>query len=99
MWYSVIQDGKVVGYVEKICLHGVKFIVQPAGRDKTRRTGKKTVHAFVEGHVTDAPKNPPMVKYARYNPRFNDTFIDAPTQEHLSYCRYAFISEIGVQYI
>ena len=46
--------GKVIKHLENwmtLNLQNVKFAVQPAGRDKVRREGKKNVHAFVRGTV------------------------------------------------
>ena len=55
--HSVRRDGKVVKHLqhsESIFLQDVKFAVQPAGREKVRREGKKNVHAFVRGTVIKA---------------------------------------------
>ena len=55
--HSIRRDGKVVKHLqhsESIFLQDVKFAVQPAGREKVRREGKKNVHAFVRGTVIKA---------------------------------------------
>ncbi len=52
--YSIRQKGKVIaylGFTNELILRGVKFVVQPAGRDRVRRENKKNVHAFVRGTV------------------------------------------------
>jgi len=46
--------GKVVKHLQhhqSIFLRDVKFAVQPAGRERVRREGRKNVHAFVRGTV------------------------------------------------
>ena len=46
--------GKVIKHLENwmtLNLQNIKFAVQPAGRDKVRREGRKNVHAFVRGTV------------------------------------------------
>lgn len=73
--YSVLQDGLVVGYVDEITLHGVKFVVNPAGRDWVRRTGKKTVHAFVDGYLEDRVEGLNLDEAIYYNPRKVNTFV------------------------
>jgi hypothetical protein len=52
--HSIRRNGKVVKHLQhhqSIFLKDVKFAVQPAGREKVRREGKKNVHAFVRGTV------------------------------------------------
>ena len=101
--YSVLQDGLVVGYVDSINLDSVKFLVNPSGRDYVRRTGKKTVHAFVEGYPTPwyLSKNwyaAATTHNARYNPRVNDTFIDKSSGYPLKSARLATVGPDGVKY-
>ncbi len=50
--FSIRRNGKVVKHLanwQSIFLKDVKFAVQPAGREKVRREGKKNVHAFIRG--------------------------------------------------
>lgn len=48
---SYRQSGGKVQHAHTLLLNNVKFAVQPAGREKVRREGKKNVHAFVRGEV------------------------------------------------
>lgn len=101
--YSVLQDGLVVGYVKHINLTAAKFIVSAAGRDKVRRTGKKVVHAFVEGRPTNWYLSPDMYKAAttyraRYNPKVNDTFIDKASGHPLHAAKLVHVGPDGVDY-
>ena len=52
--WSVRQGGKVKVHTSYICLQDVKFVVQPAGREKVLREQKKNVHAFVKGYLISA---------------------------------------------
>lgn len=51
-WYSVRQDGIVVGHSRGIDLHKCIFHVNEAGRQRVLRTGHKNVHAYVSGMLT-----------------------------------------------
>lgn len=48
---SYRPSGGKVQHAHTLLLNNVKFAVQPAGRDKVRREGKKNVHAFVRGEI------------------------------------------------
>jgi len=49
--WSVRQGGKVKVHTSYICLQDVKFVVQPAGREKVLKEKRKNVHAFVKGYL------------------------------------------------
>jgi len=86
---SYRQRGERVQHAHTLLLNDVKFAVQPAGREKTRQTGQKRVHAFARGEVafvrhlsTDdcgdlSPENMDRQKYPRitYNPHKHDSFV------------------------
>ena len=83
--HSIRRNGKVVKHLQhwqSIFLKDVKFAVQPAGREKVRREGRKNVHAFVRGTVimpstmnctTDEFKDK-MPYVVTYNPYHMDHF-------------------------
>tara|TARA_R100000995_G_C3473052_1_gene119343 strand:+ start:638 stop:1081 length:444 start_codon:yes stop_codon:yes gene_type:complete len=83
--HSIRRNGKVVKHLQhhqSIFLKDVKFAVQPAGREKVRREGRKNVHAFVRGTVimpstmnctTDEFKDK-MPYCVQYNPYHTDHF-------------------------
>ena len=54
--FSVRKNGRVVDYLyggeDYLTLTDVKFVVQPAGRERVLRERKKNVHAFVRGTVS-----------------------------------------------
>ena len=83
--FSVRRNGKVVKHLENwmtLCLQDVKFAVQPAGREKVRREGKKNVHAYIRGTVIKAEEynfsetfKEKCNVWVTYNPYQNDSFI------------------------
>jgi hypothetical protein len=64
--------GRVVGHSENISLTEVHFYVNPKGRDYVRKTGRKFVHAWVEGIVVPYQGVYPTKVY--YNPKHCDFF-------------------------
>ena len=76
--YSVRQNGRVVDHADSVVLTDCRFLVQPAGRDKVRRTGVKNVHATVTGVVIPAHPKAPFIDdcdYVSYNPYKYDNFV------------------------
>ena len=83
--FSIRRNGKVVKHLENwmtLCLQDVKFAVQPAGREKVRREGKKNVHAYIRGTVIKAEEynfsetfKERCNLWVTYNPYQNDSFI------------------------
>lgn len=69
--YSVRRGGKVIDRGEDFLLRDVTFVVQPAGRERVLREGRKNVHAFLRGSL--APLSECRVKVGEcesigYNP-------------------------------
>ena len=84
------HKGRVVKHTDSIVIKAATFVVQPAGRERVRREGKKNVHAFVRGTVSligelvefmmvdgGVMENRPVT----YNPYKFDTFVFADNQE------------------
>ena len=88
--FSVVRDGKVIGYTSNIHLTNARFHVNDAARQKIADGGKKSVHAWVIGEI-DAPSlahalTPDSVTFtypamgkATYNPRRDKCFTDVNT--------------------
>ncbi len=84
------NKGRVISHSHGITLTDAKFVVQPAGRERVRREGKKNVHAFVRGRVVGGEfehrytmaRSPLWLKdRVTYNPYIYDTFVSAKTKE------------------
>ena len=88
--FSVVRDGKVIGYTSNIHLTNARFHVNDAARQKIADGGKKSVHAWVIGEI-DAPSlahaltpdsvtfTHPAMGQATYNPRRDKCFTDVNT--------------------
>lgn len=76
--YSIRQFGQVVAHSNSLCLANAKFIVNEVGRDRVRKTGRKQVHAVVEGYIKNSgcgvTEKDELQCEIRYNPVYNDYF-------------------------
>lgn len=77
--WSLRQKGKVIAHMGTVVLSDVTFRVQPAGRERVRREGKKNVHAFAQGNyeMSHSYKDYTIGRRITYNPYKNDTFVYA----------------------
>lgn len=79
------NKGRVISHSHGITLTDVKFAVQPAGRERVRREGKKNVHAFVRGRIANSGFEDCREDFndekITYNPYIYDTFVNAKTKE------------------
>ena len=90
--------GKVIKHLENwmtLNLQNIKFAVQPAGREKVRREGRKNVHAFVRGTVSGAEDQhfketfkEKCVEWVTYNPYQDDTFTATVTDPETTFTSY-----------
>ena len=102
--FSIRRNGKVVKHLanwQTIFLKDVKFAVQPAGREKVRREGKKNVHAFIRGtylapstfpHTTSEFKDK-CTEWVTYNPYQNDHFTATVTDPETTFTSYQDVHE------
>ena len=85
---SVRRGGRVQLHTEALELDNVKFVVQPAGREKVLKEKRKNVHAFVRGNYKCSGKNARLSnwlwKRVRYNPyKFKTFMVVAPAERWL----------------
>ena len=102
--FSIRRNGKVVKHLansQSIFLKDVKFAVQPAGREKVRREGKKNVHAFIRGtylapstfpHTTSEFKAK-CTEWVSYNPYQDDHFTATVTDPETTFTSYQDVHE------
>ena len=102
--FSIRRNGKVVKHLanwQSIFLKDVKFAVQPAGREKVRREGKKNVHAFIRGtylapstfpHTTSEFKAK-CTEWVTYNPYQDDHFTATVTDPETTFTSYQDVHE------
>ena len=85
--WSVRHKGKVIRHQDTVCLNDVTFRVQPAGRERVRREGKKNVHAFACGEYDNSHIDPPFVtRLITYNPYKYDSFVYADDLTPVEHC-------------
>lgn len=92
---SYRPSGGKVKHAQTMILNNVRFAVQPAGRDRVRREGRKNVHAFVRGDLswvsedyyqsmddyTEENMRRQAYRQITYNPYKYDSFVMADTHE------------------
>lgn len=92
---SYRPPGGRVKHAQSMILNDVTFAVQPAGREKVRREGRKNVHAFVRGDMswvsedyyqsmddyTEENMRRQAYRQITYNPYKYDSFVMADTHE------------------
>lgn len=92
---SYRPSGGKVKHAQTMILNNVRFAVQPAGRDRVRREGRKNVHAFVRGDLswvsedyyqsmddyTEENMRRQAYRQITYNPYKHDSFVMADTHE------------------
>ncbi len=89
---SVLRSGKVIAHVQDISLDNVEFRVRSGGRDRTLREGRKNVHAFAIGTVSQPRPGHPMTDCERvtYDPHRYKLFVNVGTGQpiqRVAHCR------------
>lgn len=104
--YSVQQGGLVIGYTRDILLLAAQPLVSAAGRERVRATGRKVVHAFIEGVVALGCEDPIANdlrlrgRKATYNPYLYRTFVDRETEVPLTTRLFSVrVNADGVTYV
>jgi hypothetical protein len=90
--WSVRQSGNRVEHHKNICLHDVRYLVQPAGRKRVIKSGVKNVHAGLSGYVVDSVPVPAISFDVTYNPFKHKTFVDTIDHEPQEWSEYAYLS-------
>jgi hypothetical protein len=94
-----MQNGLVIGHVDRILLQDVQFKVREGGRQRVLREKRKNVHAFVVGTVVDSAfgadkDDKDLPAKITYNPYKAGTFMWG--QHPVKAARVAMINERGV---
>lgn len=86
---SVTHKGRVVKHVQSIRLSNVEFKVRQGGRERVIREGRKNVHAFIVGDLTEESM-PEHTRLVTYNPYKYASFVDKASEApvyHASHVR------------
>lgn len=106
--WSVTHAGKVVAHVERVALEGATCRVQPGGQAAVRRSGVRSVHAYVVGVLVDPAAATRAVAGLRptarlrrfsYNPHRDDTFVDVASGEPVLGAEQMVFDEEGAWYL
>ena len=97
------KPGKVVAHPQEVLVEVVRFVVQPGGTKRVRKTKKKHVHAFVRGSVIDVNVDGKALladpsygwRPVTYNPYVNDSFVLADTREPISSAGWVLLTRDG----
>ena len=74
--FSVRHEGRVIDHTHKIMLRDAKFVVQPGGRARVLREGRKNVHAWVKGEMIGDIMHHNCCHRIVYNPYKYESFVD-----------------------
>ena len=77
------KSGLVIDHVKHLSLEQAKFIVRKGGQKRVRTEGKKNVHAFAVGYISNEQDSDSSPYYWRitYNPYKDDFFRMAGIKE------------------
>lgn len=92
--WSVRHKGRVISHQHVVCLSDTTFRVQPAGRDRVRREGKKNVHAFACGNYepSSSYRDMQLGRKITYNPYKYDTFVYSDDLTPVEHCDRVYLS-------
>jgi len=98
---SVLHKQRVAGHAGAVILENVRFRVQEGGRQTVLRTGRKNVHAFVDGILMQCSQDICVPEatdgiQVSYNPRRAGYFYNRETGEPVHQAKLCAITPTGV---
>lgn len=88
--------GKVISHEDAVVIEDATFVVQPAGQQKVRDSGRKNVHAFVRGNwLPDADAEPERTE-VMYNPYEYDHFVTVDHEQPVRAADTVAVTTSGV---
>lgn len=94
------RTGLVVAHVDECSVFDARLVVQPAGRAKVKREGRKNVHAFVRGYIYNpTPAWTLTRRYMQaitYNPYKYASFVVKGSSEPVHEATVVALSPTGV---
>lgn len=91
-----VDEGRIIRHVDCAVVEDVEFVVQPAGRERVRREGRKNVHAFVRGIYRPEGTVEGETTPVTYNPYEHDQFVTRTDGRAVKYADKARITIEGV---
>lgn len=90
--FSIRHKGKVIGHADYLMLKDAVFRVQPAGNQKVRDTGRKNVHAYIQGELCEKHGHPNLdLEAVTYNPYKHRSFVRKSTQMPIYQAPYVWL--------
>ena len=103
LWSVVdLSTGLVVEHVNEIAIANPVFTVQPAGRAKVIRDGRKNVHAFIKGTASFLSEHLDKIPYSTqicYDPYKYDSFVIAESKESIFKADVVYLNNKGEVYV
>tara|TARA_R100000388_G_scaffold93486_1_gene78282 strand:- start:74 stop:442 length:369 start_codon:yes stop_codon:yes gene_type:complete len=91
--FSIRHKGKVIAWGNRVTIEDPEYIVREKGRQKVLEEGRKNVHAFVRGTLSDIDifnqECLLMPREVTYNPYKYDSFVDGSTYKPVKKSKWA----------
>jgi hypothetical protein len=91
--FSIRHKGKVIAWGNRVTIEDPEYIVREKGRQKVLKEGRKNVHAFVRGTLSDIDifnqECLLMPREVTYNPYKYDSFVDGSTYKPVKKSKWA----------
>jgi hypothetical protein len=103
--YNIMQGGLIKATARQIRLSDAEFLVRESGRQLMLKKNRRTIHAYIQGHLVDFshPNEAKTInnlggRQATYNPYRFASFVDRETEAPLSQAPWVQLDEHGVTY-
>lgn len=97
---SIRRQGIVLGHAQAVQLQNVRFVVQPAGRQKVLRERQKNVHAFARGKLlgatNDLPEGLNRLVRVSYNPFKHSSFYRVTDELPVTSAEAVWVTTTGI---
>lgn len=89
--FSVRHKGKVIMHTYDVQITNPTFVVRPSGRAKVLAEGRKNVHAFVRGDMSEEVLGLSNGIAVTYNPYKYSCFVNKDTEEPVYQSKVAIL--------
>jgi hypothetical protein len=95
------STGRVIAHPTYVMVSNVDLVVQPAGRERVRHTGRKNVHAFVRGTLVGMGDDEATCftgtckRAITYNPHLHDGFVYGGTGAPIRKAQWVELAPTG----
>ena len=101
--FSVRHKGKVIAWGNRVTIENPEYVVREKGRQKVLEEGRKNVHAFVRGTLSDInnfkfgkiQQRLSEPREVTYNPYKYDSFVDGSTYQPIKKSKWARLIKKG----